>query len=54
MLSSKKAQDLVFHAAGGTDEQDLDHKPSICRMKSHANVVCEGATDAPSAASGKK
>ncbi|CAG5098957.1 Oidioi.mRNA.OKI2018_I69.XSR.g16123.t1.cds [Oikopleura dioica] len=53
MLSSKKAQDLVFHAAGGTDEQDLDHNPSICRMKSHANVVCEGATDAPSAASEK-
>jgi len=34
LLSSKKAQDLIFHAAGTDINQDLYHKPLSCQIDS--------------------
>ena len=41
MLSSKKAQDLVFRAAGTESEQDHDHNAPIWRISNHENDPSE-------------
>jgi hypothetical protein len=45
MLSSKKAQDLIFHAAETDITQDLDHTPVFCQIDSndsmHRSKFCE-------------